>query len=135
MVYCQAHCGVVPVPEEDLPVVLPTEGIQFSGRGGSPLGDLDRWLHTQCPQFEAPPRPLLPFSFAGLMVEFDPLATDAEDQPRERPTPWTPLWILHGIFFAIRTPRIALGMVLLGITCLTILKSGFYRSCLPNQTV
>jgi leucyl-tRNA synthetase len=51
MVYCEADCGVVPVPEEHLPVVLPVEGLEFSGRGGSPLGSLEHWLHTDCPKY------------------------------------------------------------------------------------
>ncbi|ELR15880.1 leucine-tRNA ligase [Acanthamoeba castellanii str. Neff] len=50
MVYCEADCGVVPVPEKDLPVVLPVDGLEFSGRGGSPLGSLEHWLHTDCPK-------------------------------------------------------------------------------------
>ena len=37
MISCPA-CGIVPVPEKDLPVVLPTD-IQFTGTGESPLGN------------------------------------------------------------------------------------------------
>ncbi|MFA5115333.1 MAG: leucine--tRNA ligase, partial [Candidatus Omnitrophota bacterium] len=35
VIYCQ-KCGIVPVPERDLPVKLPAE-VKFSGKGGSPL--------------------------------------------------------------------------------------------------
>jgi leucyl-tRNA synthetase len=35
MVYCEA-CGVVPVPERDLPVELPKD-VPFTGKGSSPL--------------------------------------------------------------------------------------------------
>ena len=35
IIYCD-QCGVVPVPEKDLPVVLPTD-VEFTGEGGSPL--------------------------------------------------------------------------------------------------
>ncbi|HET7057204.1 MAG TPA: leucine--tRNA ligase, partial [Nitrospiraceae bacterium] len=35
MIYCDA-CGIVPVPESDLPVVLPTD-VPFTGKGSSPL--------------------------------------------------------------------------------------------------
>src|SRR5215210_2143477 len=36
MLYCQGSCGIVPVPEEDLPVVLP-EDAEFKPTGESPL--------------------------------------------------------------------------------------------------
>lgn len=47
VVYCQS-CGIVPVPDEDLPVVLPLD-IEFTGKGGSPLSKIDRFVNTQCP--------------------------------------------------------------------------------------
>lgn len=45
-------CGVVPVPEKDLPVVLP-EDIQFSGVA-SPLKSLPDFFHTTCPTCQGP---------------------------------------------------------------------------------
>jgi len=47
VIYCAA-CGVVPVPEKDLPVLLPTD-IVFTGEGGSPLAQHDSFVHTSCP--------------------------------------------------------------------------------------
>jgi leucyl-tRNA synthetase len=47
MIHCK-ECGVVPVPEADLPVVLP-EDVAFSGAGGSPLAKHDAWLNVPCP--------------------------------------------------------------------------------------
>ena len=47
VIYCDS-CGTVPVPEQDLPVTLPTD-IQFSGEGGSPLATLESFVNTCCP--------------------------------------------------------------------------------------
>jgi leucyl-tRNA synthetase len=47
VVYCEA-CGIVPVPEKDLPVILP-EDVKFTGTGGSPLLESESFLHTKCP--------------------------------------------------------------------------------------
>ena len=48
VVYCDG-CGVVPVPEEDLPVLLP-EDAQFRPTGESPLRFHERFLNAPCPQ-------------------------------------------------------------------------------------
>jgi len=47
IIYCE-DCGAVPVPEKDLPVVLP-EDIEFTGHG-SPLRDLPEFYETSCPK-------------------------------------------------------------------------------------
>ncbi|HEY9845026.1 MAG TPA: leucine--tRNA ligase, partial [Candidatus Caenarcaniphilales bacterium] len=52
IIHCPA-CGTVPVPETDLPVRLP-EAIAFSGRGPSPLAQLDDWVNTSCPTCGGP---------------------------------------------------------------------------------
>ena len=54
MVYCD-DCGVVPVPEENLPVILPEE-VEFSARGGSPLAQMDEWKNVACPCCQKPAR-------------------------------------------------------------------------------
>ncbi len=46
VVYC-AKCGIVPVPEKDLPVILP-EDVKFSGTGGSPLLESETFLRVKC---------------------------------------------------------------------------------------
>ena len=48
IIYCSA-CGIVPVAEKDLPVILP-EDVKFTGTGGSPLQESDAFLQTTCPQ-------------------------------------------------------------------------------------
>ncbi len=51
MIYCDA-CGAVPVPESQLPVVLP-EDVAFSGTG-SPIKTDPEWRKTQCPTCAGP---------------------------------------------------------------------------------
>ncbi len=48
IIYCN-RCGEVPVPEEQLPVLLPTD-VQFSGKGESPLSTSPTFLHAVCPK-------------------------------------------------------------------------------------
>jgi leucyl-tRNA synthetase len=48
MINCE-KCGIVPVKEEDLPVVLP-ENVVFSQEGGSPLAALPEFVNTTCPR-------------------------------------------------------------------------------------
>ena len=48
VVYCDTD-GTVPVPEDQLPVVLPRD-VQFTGRGGSPLTKVDAFVNTTCPK-------------------------------------------------------------------------------------
>jgi leucyl-tRNA synthetase len=49
IVYCD-RCGMVPVPEQDLPVLLPhVEDWQPSGDGRSPLANVPDFVHTTCP--------------------------------------------------------------------------------------
>ncbi|MBE0599188.1 MAG: leucine--tRNA ligase [Desulfuromonadales bacterium] len=47
VIYCE-RCGIVPVPEQDLPVVLPVD-VEFTGEGGSPLAKSEAFLQTSCP--------------------------------------------------------------------------------------
>jgi leucyl-tRNA synthetase len=54
MVYCE-RCGVVPVPEADLPVVLPLEA-QIPPNGGSPLPQYPDFVQTPCPKCLGPGR-------------------------------------------------------------------------------
>jgi leucyl-tRNA synthetase len=48
IIYCD-KCGVVAVPEEELPVVLPSN-VKLTGRGHSPLADVPEFVNTQCPK-------------------------------------------------------------------------------------
>jgi leucyl-tRNA synthetase len=52
MVNCPEH-GLVPVPDDQLPVLLP-EQIEITQEGGSPLSRVPEFLHTTCPQCGGP---------------------------------------------------------------------------------
>jgi leucyl-tRNA synthetase len=54
VVYCETD-GVVPVPYDSLPVVLPKTA-EFSGRGDSPLGQIADFVNTKCPTCGGPAR-------------------------------------------------------------------------------
>jgi len=54
IIYCKA-CGPVPVPEKDLPVVLPRD-VKISGKGGSPLGKVKKFVEAACPKCGQPGR-------------------------------------------------------------------------------
>ena len=53
VIHCE-DCGVVPVPEKDLPVVLP-EDVDFD-RPGNPLDRHPTWKHVACPRCKKPAR-------------------------------------------------------------------------------
>ncbi len=48
VVYCPS-CGMVPVPEDDLPVMLPDKA-EFTGTGESPLKSVPEFVNTTCPK-------------------------------------------------------------------------------------
>jgi len=54
IIYCDS-CGEVPVPEQDLPVKLPTD-IDFRPTGESPLKYSEEFNHVTCPKCGAPAR-------------------------------------------------------------------------------
>ncbi len=50
IIHCAA-CGEVPVPDDQLPVVLPpAEGLDLKPKGTSPLGGATEWASVACPQ-------------------------------------------------------------------------------------
>lgn len=50
LIHCQ-QCGIVPVPEDQLPIILPAvERYQPTGSGESPLAGISDWVNTTCPQ-------------------------------------------------------------------------------------
>ena len=54
IIYCD-RCGIVPVPEADLPVVLPQmDDYQPDGSGQSPLKRVTEFYHATCPQCNRP---------------------------------------------------------------------------------
>ncbi len=54
IIYCD-HCGMVAVPYEDLPVVLP-QTAEFTGSGQSPLAGVAEFVNTSCPKCKRPAR-------------------------------------------------------------------------------
>ena len=54
IVYCDEH-GIVPVPEDDLPVVLP-DVEDYAPQGKSPLAAAEDWVNTTCPICGGPAR-------------------------------------------------------------------------------
>jgi leucyl-tRNA synthetase len=54
MLYCDKD-GIVPVPEKDLPVILP-EAVDIAHALGSPLGSLPEFVNTTCPKCGGPAR-------------------------------------------------------------------------------
>jgi leucyl-tRNA synthetase len=54
IIHCDA-CGTVPVPLNELPVVLPkVSAAQFASRMGNPLEASQEWASTECPQCHGP---------------------------------------------------------------------------------
>ncbi|MDE2038109.1 MAG: class I tRNA ligase family protein [Patescibacteria group bacterium] len=50
LIHCE-KCGVVPVPEKDLPVKLPkVESYEPTGTGESPLASIAKWVNVKCPR-------------------------------------------------------------------------------------
>jgi leucyl-tRNA synthetase len=54
MIYCEKD-GVVPVPEKDLPIILP-ENVEITLAGGSPLQRVPEFMNTTCPKCGGPAR-------------------------------------------------------------------------------
>jgi leucyl-tRNA synthetase len=48
IIYC-SKCGMVPVPEKDLPVLLPSD-IKITGQGKSPLQSVESFVNVTCPK-------------------------------------------------------------------------------------
>jgi len=56
LVHCEA-CGTVPVPYDQLPLLLPeVESYTPTGTGESPLAAIHDWVHTSCPACGGPGR-------------------------------------------------------------------------------
>jgi leucyl-tRNA synthetase len=52
IIYCE-KCGMVPVPDKDLPVILPPMA-KFSGVGQSPLASVPEFVNVKCPKCGGP---------------------------------------------------------------------------------
>jgi leucyl-tRNA synthetase len=54
VIYCE-KCGIVPVPDDDLPVKLP-ENVVLTGKGQSPLANVPSFVNVKCPKCGGPGR-------------------------------------------------------------------------------
>lgn len=54
IIYCD-QCGTVPVPYDDLPVLLPKD-VEISMKGGSPLAKVESFVNVRCPTCRGPAR-------------------------------------------------------------------------------
>jgi leucyl-tRNA synthetase len=58
MLYCEAKCegdGLVPVPDSQLPVLLPAQ-VEITQQGGSPLSRVPEFVNAKCPKCGGPAR-------------------------------------------------------------------------------
>jgi len=54
IIHCDS-CGLVPVPQSQLPVELPdAKGLDLKPKGSSPLGAASDWVNVKCPKCNAP---------------------------------------------------------------------------------
>lgn len=66
MVYCE-KCGWVPIPEEELPLVLPDiKDYEPSENGESPLAKQTDWINTICPHCKGPAKEKQILCLSGL---------------------------------------------------------------------
>ncbi|MCC6731262.1 MAG: leucine--tRNA ligase [Chthonomonadales bacterium] len=101
IVHCPA-CGEVPVPEEQLPVLLPeVERYQPSGTGESPLAAIAEFVSTTCPRCGGPARretdTMGGFACSSwYFVRFADPHNDREFASRERNDRWLPVDLYTG---------------------------------------
>jgi leucyl-tRNA synthetase len=101
VVYCEKD-GIVPVPETDLPVVLPhIDNFRPTGTGVGPLAALDWWVQTTCPICGGPARRETDVSDTFLDSAWYFLrypSTDWQDRPfdAERTRKWLPVNMYMG---------------------------------------
>ena len=95
VIHCP-KCGVVPVPEDQLPVVLPRQ-IEITGTGRSPLENVPEFVNVTCPKCGGPARRETDTmdTFVDSSLVFLPLLRPAQ-RPARRSTPakiayWFPI--------------------------------------------
>ncbi|MGD8604290.1 MAG: leucine--tRNA ligase, partial [Anaerolineales bacterium] len=96
IIHCP-ECGPVPVPEDQLPVLLPqTDDVRPTGTAASPLAAIETFVHTSCPACGGPARRETDVSdnfldSAWYFLRYT--AAGADDQPwyQERIKRWLPV--------------------------------------------
>ncbi len=101
MIHCQRECGVVPVPEEQLPIELPAHVESFIPTGRSPLEDVPEFINTTCPQCGGPAKrdPDTMDTFVDsswYMLRYVDANNDSEPFSRERAKEWLPIDLYIG---------------------------------------
>ena len=100
VVHCE-RCGIVGVPETELPVVLPEQGVPLTGAGGSPLAHVPSFVDTRCPRCGGPARretDTLDTFVDSSWYYFRYLDPHNGERPfsRESQAPWTPVDLYIG---------------------------------------
>jgi len=99
VVHCEA-CGIVGIPEDELPVLLPEE-TPLTGEGGSPLARDESFVRTRCPRCDGPARrdtDTMDTFVDSSWYYFRYLDPHNETAPFEKQTqaPWTPVDLYIG---------------------------------------
>lgn len=101
MIHCP-RCGVIPVPEKDLPVLLPeVEDFKPTGTGKSPLASVESFVNTTCPKCGGPAERETDVSDTFLDSSWYFLrypSTEYHDSPfdKELTTKWLPVDLYVG---------------------------------------
>ncbi|NQT34741.1 leucine--tRNA ligase [bacterium] len=100
VVHCK-KCGLIAVPEDELPVLLPEKNVDFTPRGSSPLGSCKEFIETKCPECggEARRDPDTMDTFVCSSWYFlRYLSTDSQDQAfnPDRINRWMPVDVYIG---------------------------------------
>ncbi|MDP8238562.1 MAG: leucine--tRNA ligase [Candidatus Hatepunaea meridiana] len=100
IIHCP-KCGLIPIPEEDLPVYLPQENVDFTPHGSSPLGSSVEFIETTCPECGEPAKrdpDTMDTFVCSSWYYLRYISTEFNDQAfdRERVDRWLPIDVYIG---------------------------------------